>query len=163
MYKTKDFDRKISSLSKVSNSDVSRVEKRKSVVIHNVHRFNSRNLNRPSHFVEQQNHPSDKIKKNDTEMVKIFDQDFDKVFNIMLGINRSIYWLFESPYYEIQSADYQANFEYNNQWYTQRGRNANVFTFTDYAPKIFEDIRKLDNIHNEEYSSALGPTNIYKY
>ena len=103
------------------------------------------------------------IKKNDTEMVKIFDQDFDKVFNIMLGINRSIYWLFESPYYEIQYADYQANFEYNNQWYTQRGRNANVFTFTDYAPKIFEDIRKLDNIHNEEYSSALGPTNIYKY
>ena len=54
---------------------------------------------------------------NEREMVKIFDQEFDKVFNIMLGINRSIYWLFESPYYQITDTDYTAKFEYNNQWY----------------------------------------------
>lgn len=154
--------------SAVSQSDASRLNARKSVVLANVHHFNSKQAKnkvakRKSIMYEnnQQNHEENK--KDDKEMVKIFDQDFDKVFNIMLGINRSIYWLFESPYYEIQEFDYLAEFEYNNQWYTQTGKNANVFTFTDYAPKIFENIRKLDRIHNEAYSNALGPTNIYKY
>ena len=108
---------------------------------------------------------SDTVNSNNNgkEMVKIFDQEFDKVFNIMLGINRSIYWLFDSPYYQISDADYNAKFEYNNQWYSQSGVSARIFTFTDYAPKIFENIRKLDGIKNEDYSKALGPSNIFKY
>lgn len=101
--------------------------------------------------------------KNDKENVKLFDQDFDKVFNIMLGINRSIYWLFDSPYYHITDADYEAMFEYNNQWYSQSGSGVKIFTFTDFAPKIFENIRKLDNIKNDDYAKALGPSNIFKY
>ena len=100
---------------------------------------------------------------NNKEMVRLFDKDFDKVFNIMLGINRSVFWLFDSPYYQISETDYTSKFEYNNQWYSQTGESAKIFTFTDYAPKIFENIRKHDGIKNEDYSKALGPSNIFKY
>ena len=96
-------------------------------------------------------------------MVKIFQPDFDKVFNIMLGINRSVFWLFDSPYYQINDQDYTASFEYNNQWYSNTGTEVKIFTFTDYAPKIFENIRKLDGITNNDYATALGPSNIFKY
>lgn len=141
-------------------------QKRKTVVLANVPHFRNFKKNKRKGKMKKTRKMAYKEPRNttsDKEMVKIFDQDFDKVFNIMLGINRSIYWLFESPYYQINEADYKSKYEYNNQWYSQTTTGVKVFTFTDYAPKIFENIRKLDNITNEDYAKALGPSNIFKY
>ena len=146
-------------------SDNSRLDKRKTVVMRNVHHFQqppSKNKRVRKKTIRKMAYEEKKVTNNNA-MVKIFDRDFDKVFNIMLGINRSIYWLFESPYYQITDNDYTAKFEYNNQWYSQTGVGAKIFTFTDYAPKIFENIRKLDGIKNEDYAKTLGPSNIFKY
>lgn len=145
-------------------SEQMKLEKRKTVVMSNVPHFQKSMLK--SKRKKNKDGKSDSNRKSELankEKVKIFDEEFDKVFNIMLGINRSIYWLFDSPYYQIDDADYKSKFEYNNQWYSQSGNGAKIFTFTDYAPKIFENIRKLDGIKNEDYANALGPSNIFKY
>jgi hypothetical protein len=145
-------------------SEQMKLDKRKTVVMSNVPHFQKSMLKSKRKKNKGRNNDDNrKSEKANKEKVKIFDEEFDKVFNIMLGINRSIYWLFDSPYYQIDDADYKAKFEYNNQWYSQSGLGVKIFTFTDYAPKIFENIRKLDGIKNEDYANALGPSNIFKY
>lgn len=158
--------RKDSVTSKARHSINSKFEKRKTVVMANVPHFQKMLKKRGGSIMKGGVKTKTKKKKQakkDREIVKLFDQDFDKVFNIMLGINRSVFWLFDSPYYQINDQDYTANFDYNNQWYSQQGTGVRIFTFTDYAPKIFENIRKLDEITNEDYAKALGPSNIFKY
>ncbi|CAI2383036.1 unnamed protein product [Moneuplotes crassus] len=152
----------VSSFNKMRQSLLKRNERRKTMVINNVpHRKFSKAKGEP--LGAKENRFIEEVKRNNKETVKLFDQDFDKVFNIMLGINRSVFWLFDSPYYKILDQDFTAKFEYNNQWYSQQGTNVRVFTFTDYAPKVFEEFRKIDGISNEDYAKALGPSNIFKY
>jgi hypothetical protein len=158
--------RRDSMMSKLHVSDNSRMEKRKTVVMANVPHFNNLGKTKSPSIIGSNISKSAIVKKNPVKgksVVKIFDQEFDKIFNIMLGINRSVFWLFDSPYYQINDGDYTAKFEYNNQWYSQSGTGVKIFTFTDYSPKIFESIRKLDKIKNEDYAKALGPSNIFKY
>lgn len=157
--------RRDSVISRFRASENSRLEKRKTVVMSNVPHFNKADFKRTSKRGSKLSKSALVKKKPQKEksVVKIFDREFDKIFNIMLGINRSVFWLFDSPYYQINDGDYTAKFEYNNQWYSQSGAGVKIFTFTDYAPKIFENIRKLDAIKNEDYAKALGPSNIFKY
>ncbi|CAI2383312.1 unnamed protein product [Moneuplotes crassus] len=151
--------RDMSSLNKMRTSIMSKNERRKTVVINNVPHQKKFSRVKANSLLKKRK----KEKNNQNEIVKLFDQDFDKVFNIMLGINRSVFWLFDSPYYKILDQDFTAKFEYNNQWYSQQGTNVKIFTFTDYAPKVFEEFRKIDGISNEGYAKALGPSNIFKY
>jgi hypothetical protein len=99
----------------------------------------------------------------DREYIDFGHESFDLVFNIMLGIKRSIDCMFESPFSKLRSYDYKAKFEYKNEWYSASETAAHVFIFYDYAPKIFEDIRTKDGISNDSYIDALGPNNIYNY
>jgi 1-phosphatidylinositol-4-phosphate 5-kinase len=71
--------------------------------------------------------------------------------------------LFESPFSRLRDSDYAAKFEYKNEWYSSSETSANFFIFYDFAPKIFESIRKSDGITNDDYIDALGPNNIYNY
>lgn len=99
----------------------------------------------------------------DREFIDFGHEKFDLVFNIMLGIKRSIDCLFESPFSKLRAYDYKAKYQYKNEWYSASETSAHVFIFYDYAPKIFEDIRIKDGISNDSYIEALGPNNIYNY
>jgi hypothetical protein len=99
----------------------------------------------------------------DREFINFGHEKFDLVFNIMLGIKRSIDCLFESPFSKLRDSDYKSKYEYKNEWFSASESSANFFIFYDYAPKIFEDIRTKDGISNQDYIEALGPNNIYNY
>lgn len=114
------------------------------------------------HDNNQNNEEEDDLPE-DREFIDFGHEKFDLVFNIMLGIKRSIDCIFQSPFSKIRDSDYKANFEYKNEWYSSSETASNVFYFYDYAPKIFEDIRSKDGITNDEYIDALGPNNIYNY
>lgn len=99
----------------------------------------------------------------DREFIDFGHEKFDLVFNIMLGIKRSIDCLFDSPFSKLRTSDYHAQYQYKNEWFSASETSAHVFMFYDYAPKIFEDIRIKDGISNDSYIEALGPNNIYNY
>ena len=99
----------------------------------------------------------------DREFINFGHERFDIVFNIMLGIKRSIDCIFHSPFSQMRKSDYSAEYEYKNEWYSSRESQNNSFIFIDVAPKVFEDIRVKDGISNEVYIDALGPNNIYNY
>lgn len=48
--------------------------------------------------------------------IKFGSDQFNLVFNIMLGIKRSVDCVFESPYYQINEFDYVSKFTHQNQW-----------------------------------------------
>jgi 1-phosphatidylinositol-4-phosphate 5-kinase len=37
------------------------------------------------------------------------------------------------------------------------GENDIMYTFTDYAPNVFNHIRKVYDINNEDYINSIGP------
>jgi hypothetical protein len=117
----------------------------------------------PEKLYQPEKNNDDDDLPEDREYIDFGHESFDLVFNIMLGIKRSIDCMFESPFSKLRSYDYRAKFEYKNEWYSASETAANVFIFYDYAPKIFEDIRTKDGISNDSYIDALGPNNIYNY
>lgn len=118
--------------------------------------------NKVNHKTEENEEDEDDLPQ-DREFIDFGHEKFDLVFNIMLGIKRSIDCLFESPFSKLREIDYKAKYEYKNEWYSASETSANFFIFYDFAPKIFEDIRIKDGISNDDYIQALGPNNIYNY
>ena len=99
----------------------------------------------------------------DRELIDFGHESFDIVFNIMLGIKRSIDCIFHSPFNQIQESDYTAEYAYKNEWYSARESQSHTFKFIDIAPKVFEDIRVKDGISNSEYIDALGPNYVFSF
>lgn len=99
----------------------------------------------------------------DREFIDFGHENFDVVFNIMLGIKRSIDCIFHSPFSLMRKSDYSAEYQYKNEWYSSSIGQTKTFVFVDIAPKVFEDIRYKDDISNDEYIQALGPNNIYNF
>lgn len=97
------------------------------------------------------------------EFIDFGHESFDLVFNIMLGIKRSIDCQFSFAFSNTRDYDYIAKYEYINEWFSTNTSASNQFIFIDYAPKIFEDIRLKDGVENEQYIESLGPNNIYNY
>ncbi|CAI2385000.1 unnamed protein product [Moneuplotes crassus] len=97
------------------------------------------------------------------EFIDFGHERFDLVFNIMLGIKRSIDCQFSFAFLNTRDNGYVAKYEYKNEWFSTNNSASNEFVFIDYAPKIFEDIRIKDGIENNQYIESLGPDNIYNY
>ena len=65
----------------------------------------------------------------DREFIAFGHEKFDLVFNIMLGIKRSVDCVFHSPFSQIRKSDYKAQYEYKNEWYSAKEDSANLFIF----------------------------------
>ena len=83
------------------------------------------------------------------------------VFNIMLGIKKSVDATFQIPMYEPTEKDFKIRCKYEIAPYkTEADDIVKACSFFDYAPQIFANIRKHNGIKKELYSSSLGPENI---
>ena len=94
-------------------------------------------------------------------MVHPGHENFNLVFNIMLGIKKAIDAVFDFPFNEIQKKDFKIKWVYEiAPWRTTEDDNLKAWVFLDYAPQVFHFIRKKFNIKREEYSKSLGPDQI---
>lgn len=101
---------------------------------------------------------------SDAQQINFGNEEFDLVFNIMIGIKQAVGSLFESPIYEPNDRDYRVKYMYTSQWLgSSDDYDGGEFKFIDYAPKIFADIRKKDGIKNGDYLASIGPDHIFNY
>eukprot|EP00347_Sterkiella_histriomuscorum_P008734 403343955 len=97
------------------------------------------------------------------QVIRIGHEKFDLILNIMIGIKKSISNLVEIPFLEMSDKQFLIRQRLENQWIS----NANTkeskikdFKFFDYAPMIFQRIRRLSEIPEEDYLQSLGPDSI---
>jgi 1-phosphatidylinositol-4-phosphate 5-kinase len=85
-------------------------------------------------------------------------QNFNMVLNIMIGIKKSVDASLDIPMYQPSEKDYRIKCMYEIAPYrTSSEDTVKACTFYDYAPQIFANIRKKNNIKKEQYSDSLGP------
>ena len=83
------------------------------------------------------------------------------VFNIMLGIKKSVDATFQIPMYQPTDKDFKIRCKYEIAPYkTSTDDILKACSFFDYAPQIFANIRKTSGITKQQYSKSLGPENI---
>ena len=88
-------------------------------------------------------------------------ENFNMVFNIMLGIKKSVDSTFDIPLLHATDKDFSLKCQYEIAPYrTESGDNVKACTFYDYAPQIFAQIRKSNGIKKKDYSKSLGPEQI---
>lgn len=88
-------------------------------------------------------------------------ESFNMVFNIMLGIKKSVDSTIDMPLLRATDKDFLLRCQYEIAPYrTDSGDSVKACTFFDYAPQIFAAIRKSSGIKKAEYSKSLGPEHI---
>ena len=89
-------------------------------------------------------------------------QNFDLILNIMIGIKKSLSNLIELPFTNLSDREFKIRFRVENQWIANLDKQNMIkdFKFYDYAPYVFQRIRRLSNISEEEYMNSLGPDSI---
>lgn len=103
----------------------------------------------------------DGTKPKSMSMVHPGHENFNLVFNIMLGVKKAIEAVIDFPMFEIQSKDFKIKCVYEiAPWRTTENDNLKACVFMDYAPQIFDSIRKKFNVEREDYSRSLGPDQI---
>ena len=76
-------------------------------------------------------------------MVHPGHENFNLVFNIMLGIKKAIDSVIDFPFNEIQKKDFNIKWKCEiAPWRTSEDDNLKAWTFYDYAPQVFHFIRK---------------------
>jgi len=94
-------------------------------------------------------------------MVHPGHENFNLVFNIMLGIKKAIEAVIDFPLFELQKKDFKIKWVYEiAPWRTSDTDNLKACSFLDYAPHVFDSIRKKFDVEREEYSRSLGPDQI---
>jgi 1-phosphatidylinositol-4-phosphate 5-kinase len=108
---------------------------------------------------EQQSNIPAKVKN-----ISFAHENFNLVFNIMLGIKKAIDSTFDFEMMNISDKDFKIKCKYEiAPFRTEQKDNVKACTFYDYAPQVFSDIRKHSKISKQSYSSSLGPENIISY
>lgn len=91
-------------------------------------------------------------------------QNFNLVFNIMLGIKKAVDSTLDIPLIEPTAKDFKIKSRYELAPVRADAQdNLKACTFFDYAPTIFANIRKTCGIRKDEYSNSLGPDQIFLY
>lgn len=97
-------------------------------------------------------------------MIHPAHENFNMVFNIMLGIKKAIDSTLDIPLIHATDKDFNLRCQYEIAPYrTESGDSVKACTFFDYAPQIFAQIRKSSGIKKPHYSSSLGPEHILGY
>eukprot|EP00347_Sterkiella_histriomuscorum_P010876 403374581 len=91
-------------------------------------------------------------------------ENFNLVFNIMLGIKKAIDSTLDIPMLEPTEKDFKIKCKHELvPFRTQAKDDIKACTFYDYAPQIFANIRKTCGIKKAQYSNSLGPEHILGY
>ena len=91
-------------------------------------------------------------------------ENFNLVFNIMLGIKKAIDSTHDIPMLEPTEKDFKIRCKYEMAPFrTSTKDNIKACIFYDYAPQIFANIRKQYAIKKAQYSDSLGPEHILGY
>lgn len=82
--------------------------------------------------------------------------------NILIGIRRSLSNLVEIPGKRIDDYEYSKRLSQENEWVSGTGHKNVVksFKFYDYAPLVFQRLRKQSGIEELDYMKSLGPEQI---
>ena len=80
----------------------------------------------------------------------------------MIGIKKSISNLMEIPFTELGKREFNMRYRVENQWIANMDKASNIkdFKFYDYAPYVFQRIRRLSEVSEEDYLGSLGPDKI---
>lgn len=104
--------------------------------------------------------PKSEVRKT-MNMVHFGHENFNLVFNIMLGVKKAIDSVINFPMFELQKKDFKIKCVYEiAPWRTNEKDDVKACRFFDYAPQVFDSIRKKFNVEREEYSQSLGPDQI---
>ncbi|CDW73973.1 phosphatidylinositol-4-phosphate 5-kinase family protein [Stylonychia lemnae] len=135
--------------------------KRKSKVQNKSQKF-SRNGQKSTALGETQN--GEELANSDGQVIRIGHQKFDLILNIMIGIKKAISNLIEIPFMELGDKQFLTRQRLENQWisnvHSQNDQKIKDFVFFDYAPLVFQRIRRLSEISEEDYLYSLGPDSI---
>lgn len=82
--------------------------------------------------------------------------------NILIGIRRSLSNLVEIPGKKIDDYEYSKRLSQENEWVsgTAHKNVEKSFKFYDYAPLVFQRLRKQNGIEELDYMKSLGPEQI---
>ena len=97
------------------------------------------------------------------KFVKFDSQNFDIIVNILIGIRKSLTNLTIIPGTYLNEYEFTKKLSCQNDWIRQgNNERANVtdFKFYDYAPLVFNRIRPLSGISEEDYQRSLGAEQI---
>lgn len=113
--------------------------------------------------------PSEHMQK-EGQAIKVGDEKFDLMLNIMVGIKKSISSLVDiSSLVTLTDVHFKSKNKMENQWLSnfdhlgneeQPALKIESFKFRDYAPYVFQRIRRLSDITDEDYLESLGPDSI---
>ena len=102
---------------------------------------------------------------DNVKLVHPAHENFNLVFNIMLGIKKAIDSTLDIPLLEPTERDFNIKCRYELVPFRTASNKDNIkaCTFYDYAPQIFANIRKTCGVKKAVYSDSLGPEHILGY
>jgi 1-phosphatidylinositol-4-phosphate 5-kinase len=79
----------------------------------------------------------------------------------LIGIKKSLSCSLDIPGTELIPWEFEKVLCNESEWISSNDEQMNmVFKFYDYAPKVFQRLRKLKGITEEDYMKSLGPEQI---
>ena len=98
-------------------------------------------------------------KKDNKKMTVYFGhENWNIVLNIMVGLRKSVKSLYDlSSHLKIKDDHFAEEHEFVLGNKTMIGKDSEVYKFIDKAPLIFERLRSMYGISNEEYQRSVGP------
>ncbi|CAD8133808.1 unnamed protein product [Paramecium octaurelia] len=104
-------------------------------------------------LIKQVSINNNKYKKSS---VQIGNEIWDLVINMMVGIQMAV----KSSNAVVETFISTADFEIKQCFEIISHQNKDKCKFYDYAPKVFNQIRKLQMIDNDNYLNSIGPENL---
>ena len=98
--------------------------------------------------------------KKGEQYVHIGSNNFVLMYNMMIGIKKSVDSCIDHPCYKLQKDDFRLKCKFYIDPYSitsNAKRKYRQCMFVDYAPQIFNNIRRLFGINKEDYLKDLGP------
>lgn len=142
------------------NDQIIEDEKMKANVVQNVHKAK----NGFNKVLKRKTQKKKSRVPDNVNMIHPGHENFNQVFNIMLGVKKAVDAVLDVPLLEIQEKDFKIKCVYEiAPWRSSDDESLKACRFFDYAPQVFESIRKKFGIRRDQYSRSLGPEQILSY
>lgn len=93
--------------------------------------------------------------------VTMNSESFDIILNILIGIRRCLGNLSDGlPNTRLDNWQFQKVLCMESDWMSSSARKPTLFRFYDYAPVVFQKIRSLSGIKEDDYARSIGPEQI---
>jgi 1-phosphatidylinositol-4-phosphate 5-kinase len=90
--------------------------------------------------------------------MKLHSANFDLIINILIGIRRTVSNLAESTNAPMDERTFRKKVSTECDWVSKADKDSiSTIKFIDYAPKVFQRLRKRLHVTEESYIKSLGP------